>query len=104
MIYFEIVAISFLTISCILISFMLIYLRNVKIRRSKYKKWKNIADILVREAIFCESKDVNSVSFHIDHRTEVLLKNSSFRKILNKEILFAKKNMSGSAGLFLQRL
>lgn len=104
MIYFEIVALSFFGISCMLISYMLIYLKIVKNRRGKYKKWKNIADALVRDTIFNESDDVDSVKFPISHRTEVLLKDARFRKILTKELLLAKKNMSGTAGIFLQKL
>ncbi|MEJ5995374.1 HEAT repeat domain-containing protein [Pedobacter sp. Du54] len=83
---------------------MLIYLKLVKNRRSKYKKWKNIADLLVRDAIFSENADVEFVKFPINHRTEVLLKNARFRRLLTKEILLAKKNMSGVAGSFLQKL
>ncbi len=104
MIYFELVALSFLGISCLIIGYMLIYLKLVKNRRSKYKKWKNIADLLVRDAIFSESEDTASVSFHINHRTEVLLNDARFRKILTKELLIAKKNMSGAASVFLQKL
>jgi hypothetical protein len=104
MIYFEIVALSFFGIACMLVSYMLIYLKIVKNRRSKYKKWKNIADLLVRDAIFSENEDLESVQFPVNHRTEVLLKDSRFRKILTKELLLAKKNMSGTAGLFLQKL
>lgn len=83
---------------------MLIYLKRVKKRRSNYRKWKNIADLLIRDAIFCEIDDIAQVEFKIDHRTAVLLNDSNFRKILIKELLFAKKNMSGKASLFLQKL
>ena len=104
MIYFETVALSFFGIAFLLMGYMLIYLKIVKNRRSKYQKWKNIADLLVSEAIFSEDNDVNHIVFAINHRTEILLKNARFRKVLTKEILSAKKNMSGAAGLFLQKL
>lgn len=104
MIYFEIVALSFFGISCLLIGYMLIYLKFVKNRRSKYRKWKNIADSLIRDAIFSEESDLELVKFPINNRTQVLLKDARFRKILTKELLLAKKNMSGAAGLFLQKL
>ena len=104
MIYFETVALSFFGIVFLLIGYILIYIKIVKNRRSKYQKWKNIADLLVSEAIFSEDTDVNHVVFPINHRTEILLKNARFRKVLTKELLLAKKNMSGSAGLFLQKL
>ncbi len=104
MIYLELVALCFFGISCLLIAYMLFYLKVVKNRRSKYKKWKNIADLLVRDAIFNEHDGVDMVKFHINRRTEVLLKNARFRKILTKELLLAKKNMSGAAGDFLQKL
>ncbi len=104
MIYFETIALSFLGIACLLIGYMLVYLKIVKNRRGKYKKWKNIADLLVRDAIFSESDDEESLHFPINHRTEVLLNDARFRKILTKELLIAKKNMSGTAGVFLQKL
>ncbi len=104
MIYFETVALSFIGIALLLIGYMLIYLKIVKNRRSKYQKWKNIADLLVSEAIFSEDTDFNQAIFPIKHRTEILLKNGRFRRILTKELLLAKKNMSGTTGLFLQKL
>lgn len=103
MIYFEIAAFSFFGIALLLVGFMLIYLKIVKNRHSKYKKWKNIAGLLIREAIFCESNDPDLI-FDINHRTEVLLKNDRFRQVLTKELLLAKKNMSGTASGFLQKL
>lgn len=104
MIYFENVALSFLTIAFLLITYMLFYLKAVKDRRGKYRKWKNIADVLIRNAIFNEEPEVDSIVFEIDHRTKALFKNDKFRKILNREILLAKKNMSGSTGVLLQKL
>lgn len=104
MIYFEIAALSFFGTATLLIAYMLIYLKIVKNRRSKYKKWKNIADLLVRDAIFSEEKNPELITFKINRRTEMLLPNARFRKVLTKELLLAKKNMSGTAAIYLQKL
>lgn len=104
MIYLELIALCFFGIACLMIVYMLIYLKVVNNQRSKYKKWKNIADLLVSDAIFNEQDPLEELKFQINHRTEVLLKNAKFRKVLTKEILVAKKNMSGAAGGFLQKL
>lgn len=104
MIYFELVALSFFVIACILIGFMLIYLKRIKNKRAKYNKWKNIADLLIRDAIFSEDESIDTVRFNIEQSTNVLVENFNFRKILTKDILSAKKNMSGKSSIFLQKL
>ncbi len=104
MIYFEILALSFFGLAILLISFIMIYLKIVNAQSTKQKKWKNIVEILIRDAIFNDDADPALVHFQINHRTAVLLKNNSFRKLLTQELLSAKKNMSGTAALFLQKL
>ncbi|SFG78417.1 HEAT repeat domain-containing protein [Pedobacter insulae] len=104
MIYFEVVALSFFVLAVLIIAFILVYLKIINVQGSKHRKWKNIAEILVRDAIFNEEADPGLVHFPIHHRTTVLLKNKRFRNLLTQEILSAKKNMSGTAALFLQRL
>lgn len=104
MIYFEIVALSFFSLAVLLITFILIYLKIVNVQGSKHKKWKNIVEILVRDAIFNESDDPAHIHFPINHRTSILLKNNRFRNLLTQELLSAKKNMSGTAATYLQKL
>jgi len=83
---------------------MLFHLRIVEIQRSRYRKWKNIADLLVRDAIFSEHDGDDGLHLPINRHTEGLLENERFKKILNKELLSAKKNMSGAASLNLKKL
>lgn len=104
MIYFEIIALSFFGISCLLIGYMMIYLKRVKNKRAKYRKWKNSAELLVRDAIFYDDDEVVLKGFNIPNRILFLLNLVNFRKIIIKEILSAKKNLSGKSGIFIQKL
>jgi HEAT repeat protein len=103
MIYFEIVTLAFLGISVILVSYILVYLWIVNAQDRRYKKWKNIVDLLLRDAIFNEANP-EEAHFSIPNRTLVLLKRKRFRQLLERELLSAKKNMSGTSAVFLQKL
>lgn len=105
MIYFEIIALIFFGTSLLIISFILYFLHKKKRLRNQYKKWKNMADLLVRSAIFNEENSLSAQkTISITKRTESLLIKPKFRKLLTKEILSAKKNISGTASTNLINL
>ena len=79
----------------------------LKIRReSKHQKWKLMADLLIRKAIFFEDEaGADQLEMiPVTARTTTLLKNKYFRKLLTQELVNAKKNVSGSSADNLTRL
>lgn len=103
MIYFYLVAITFFTIAGVIIVYMTIHLRIVNLRRGKYRKWKNRADSIIRDVIFSEVAEDAVEVVPIDKHTQILLGEVRFRKLLTKELLLAKKNMTGSTGIMLKK-
>lgn len=103
MIYFNAIALTFFAIAGIFIVYMVIYLIVANARRRTYKKWKNRADAMVSEVIFSEVATDTEEVIPLNNHTQILLQNKRFRKLINKEILLAKKNMSGVAAIFLQK-
>lgn len=80
-----------------------IMLLKKKHERSK-QKWKVIADLLIRKAIFFEEQDGTETDIQLTDRAGKLMKNRRFRKLLTNEILNARKNVSGSAAENLKKL
>src|SRR6478672_5602448 len=103
MIFFEVVILFFVGVTFVMICFMMINLSIKKTKASKFKKLKNMADVLIRNAIFAEeSEEVKVIPVTI--RTEKMLHDSNFRTILTEELLLAKKNISGTAATSLENL
>ncbi|TCC89404.1 HEAT repeat domain-containing protein [Pedobacter frigiditerrae] len=82
---------------------MFINLTIKKVRDGRYKKLKNMADILIRNAIFLEQTEEIKL-IPITARTAKMLSNDNFRSILTQELLSAKKNISGTAAVNLENL
>lgn len=106
--YFNLGNLFFLILVLILIGVIFISM-YFKIRRAaRTQKWKIMADLLIRKAIFFEEDPlVPSVPIPVTPRTFKLLNSPQFRKVLTGELINAKKSVSGeSAGnlvkLYLQ--
>jgi hypothetical protein len=85
--------------------FMLIFL-YIKARRDrKIRKWKLMADLLARKAIFYEDEDEDDRGLiGVTSRLNKLLNNRHFRKVLTGQLVNAKKNVTGASSENLQRL
>ncbi len=103
MIIFELIILFFIGVTMIMICFMMINLTVKKTKAGKFKKLKNMADVLIRTAIFSEDTEEDKI-IPVTSRTQKMLQNSDFRKILTEELLLAKKNISGTAGISLENL
>lgn len=79
-----------------------------KNRRKKYAKSKLMADLLIRNAIFSDNEDsddyISDEPFPITSRTQKMLANYHFKRLLTKELISAKKNISGVSALNLKKL
>lgn len=94
---------SGLVLLLIAIILVAMYLR-IK-RASKHQKWKLMADLLIRKAIFFEEEEHDQAgSIPVTSRTIKLLKNPHFRKVLTHELVNAKKSVSGGSADNLIRL
>jgi hypothetical protein len=106
--YFNLGNLFFLILILILIGVIFISM-YFKIRRAaRAQKWKLMAGLLIRKAIFFEEDPLVSPGLiPVTPRTVKLLNNPQFRNILTRELINAKKSVSGeSAGnlvkLYLQ--
>lgn len=104
MIYLEIITLIFLGIALLMVCFIMINLTIRKSRRNKYVKWKLMADLLIRNAIFSENEYSTETPFPITARTKKMLNNPYFKRLLTKELLSAKKNISGVSATNLKKL
>jgi hypothetical protein len=94
-----------LSISLLMVCFIMVNLTIRKSRRNKYVKWKLMADLLIRNAIFSEQDEYSAdTPFPITGRTKKMLNNPYFKRLLTKELLSAKKNISGVSSINLKKL
>jgi len=102
---FDLANLFLIGLALLLIIFILIFM-YVRIRRnSKYQKWKLMADLLIRKAIFAEEDEVGAkFNVSLTPRFKKLLKNQHFRKVLINELINAKKAVSGSSADNLSQL
>lgn len=103
MMLFEVAILFFFGLTIIMCCIMFIKLTINKNRKRKYIKLKSMADILVRNAIFYDNNAQKS-AIPVTFRTSKMLSNSNFRAILVKELLSAKKNISGTSATNLENL
>jgi len=104
--YFNLAILFFTGIILLLIIFILaiMYIRNR--RGGKFQKWKLMASLLVRKAIFFDNEqDEQRKAIPVTTRLQKLLSdNQHFRKILTDELTNAKKNVSGTSADNLKQL
>jgi len=101
--YFIFISLGFFTIALVLILYVLLSATIKKSRRRKRAKWKNMCDLVVRNAIFSESRQPNE-PIRITLRMQKLLGNRNFRKLLTHRLLVARKNILGPSSLPLKHL
>ncbi len=97
----------FILLIVTLASYILIYLYIKNKRGLKYVRWKYLSDNLITYAIFFEVEDpdlFHKTPIPFANRTNKLLANKHFRRLVNNELISAKENMSGSSGENLQKL
>ncbi|NQX32944.1 HEAT repeat domain-containing protein [Pedobacter boryungensis] len=64
-----------------------------------------MADLLIRNAIFSEQEEnADDNPFPITGRTTKMLSNKHFKRLLTKELISAKKNISGASAINLKKL
>lgn len=98
MIYLELSLIFLLGTAVTIIVFMAIYLKIRRNRRTKYAKWNNMADLLLRKAIFFEGDtDQPNCRVPVTGRVTKLLLNDRFRSHLTKKIISAARSLSGQS-------
>lgn len=105
MIYFGALFFFFVGLAVALIIFMLAYLVIQKKRRSKYHKWNNMIDLLLRKTIFFEEDSkLEDNLIPITSRFRKQMSISRFRDHLCERIIGASKDILGQSSLNLQKL
>ena len=105
MTYLELSLIVLLGTAVTITIFMTIYLMVRRRRRIKYAKWNQMADLLIRKAIFFErSADSPNGQVPVTMRLSRLLINHRFRSHLTKKIISAARSLSGQSSANLQTL
>ena len=102
--YFNMASLAMLIIAMVLICCILIIMLLRKRQERNQQKWKLIADLLIRKAIFFEEEDGSDTDIHLTSRTVKLMKNKRFRKLLTLEMINARKNVSGTSADNLKKL
>jgi hypothetical protein len=103
--FFDFAILFFISTVLLLVVFMLFFLYLKTSRTKKLGKWKLMADLLIRKAIFFDEEEENA--FHtisVTTRATKLLADKLFRKLLTSELINAKKNVSGTSADNLNRL
>lgn len=105
----------FVFLIVVLCIYIVFYLYIVNLRASKFERWKFIADTLIRNAIFFEEDESASSgysllkvlkvnTFPIPDRVKKLLQDTHFRNLIIKELIDARRNITGDAALNLESL
>lgn len=102
--YFNLASLAMFTLALLLICCILIIMLLRTKREKSTQKWKQIADLLIRKAIFFEEQEGTQTDIHLTSRAGNLLKNKRFRKVLTDEMINARKNVSGSSADNLKKL
>lgn len=83
---------------------MLVYLLIKRKKRLSYKKWANIADLFINNAIFSDEDEDGSLEMAItQNRAKKLMVHKRFRMQLSDKIISAAKSLSGQSTLNLQK-
>lgn len=90
-------------IICLLI-FMFFFLYNKRVNEKQYEKWRLIAGLLIRKAVFHEEEANTGTAIPLTGRAEKLMHNRHFRKLLTEELILTKKSLTGMASDNLQHL
>jgi hypothetical protein len=103
--FFNLAILFFVALVFVLIVFILISIYIRTKRGKKLQKWKLMADLLVRKAIFHEEAEDGTInSIPVTTRTTSLLNDAHFRAVLTDALVNAKKNVTGSSADNLKQL
>ncbi len=92
-----------IVIVCLLI-FMLFFLYLKNINEKEHEKWRHIAGLLIRKAVFYDDEDTPFPTIPLTKRAEKLMRNRHFRALVTDELLLTKKSLAGAASENLQHL
>ena len=110
--FFSLSTYLFCLLILVLCAFIILYLNIRNRQEAKFTRWKFISDNLIRSAIFFEEEEnidsgktiLKTQYIPLPGRFKKLLPDFHFRKLLTKELLTAKQNMSGTAASNLRIL
>jgi hypothetical protein len=98
-------------IACLMgitLTYMLIYLYFKSKREKKHGKWLLISDLLIRKAVFYDDdgddETEDGTTIPVTDRAKKLMRNKHFRELLTKEIMSAKRSLSGTSADNLKHL
>ncbi|MDB5143532.1 MAG: hypothetical protein JWQ66_2245 [Mucilaginibacter sp.] len=97
-------------IACLMgvtLTYMLFYLYFKSKREKKHDKWLLISDLLIRKAVFYDEDDEtedDDATIPVTARATKLMRNRYFRELLTKEIMSAKRSISGASADNLKHL
>jgi hypothetical protein len=83
-------------IICLLI-FMLFFLYKKRINEKQQKKWRLIAGLLIRKAVFHDEEANTETSIPLTARAGKLMHNKHFRRLITGELILTKKSVAGKA-------
>ncbi|GAC1311964.1 MAG: hypothetical protein NVSMB24_32580 [Mucilaginibacter sp.] len=90
-------------IVCLLL-FMLFFLYNKSINEKQHEKWRLIAGLLIRKAVFHDNEDNPDATIPLTARAESLMHNRHFRQLMTEELITTKKSLAGMASENLKHL
>ncbi|HWZ16725.1 MAG TPA: HEAT repeat domain-containing protein [Mucilaginibacter sp.] len=83
---------------------MLIFLYNKSINEKQHEKWRLIAGLLIRKAVFHDNEDNPDATVPLTARAESLMHNRHFRQLVTEELITTKKSLAGMASENLKHL
>ncbi len=92
--YFILAIGCFILIAILLVVYILVYVYVKNNKAKKQIKWANMANLLIRKAIFAEEAQEY---IPVTNRLQKTLSKTSFREFLTDELIKARKNVSGIA-------
>jgi hypothetical protein len=105
-VHYQVIVMFF--IACLMgvtLTYMLIYLYFKSKREKKHDKWLLISDLLIRKAVFYDDDETeDATTIPVTDRATKLMRNRYFRELLTKEIMSAKRSISGTSADNLKHL
>jgi hypothetical protein len=83
---------------------MLFFLYNKRRNEKQYEKWRLIAGLLIRKAVFYDDEVNTETSIPLTARAEKLMYNKHFRQLMTGELILTQKSVAGRASDNLKHL
>ena len=105
-VHYQVIVMFFIAcLMCVTLTYMLIYLYFKSKREKKHDKWLLISDLLIRKAVFYDEDETeDATTIPVTARATKLMRNRHFRELLTKEIMSAKRSISGVSADHLKHL